>query len=231
MTQPGRQADKFLESKTLKDMRRGAQVCSPGPERRHAWKAVQARHRLELKEWHTKLNGKRDWRAYRAQKQLARTREWEHYLLDDENWQSALKLHFEGIFHKEDPTLVAQQMRGMKLELAYLCKTHAWHPFNLTELKVTQGRWPKRKAAGPDSIIHEALSFLLQDDKWAHRNLYILNDAFIGATCSWSYAVHSTSSTPFASYNGVQEDDSLSRCCWRSAKSRECQESGEDPFT
>ena len=104
-------------------------------------------HKLELKQWHIKLNeaaSKRDWRAYRAQKQFARTREWEHYL----NWQTALKQHFEDIFHKEDPASVASRMQHMRDELTYLCKTHAWHPFQLAELKVTQGRWPRRKSSG-----------------------------------------------------------------------------------
>eukprot|EP00439_Symbiodinium_sp_Y106_P008871 s1528_g1.t1 len=168
MTNPGGPVDKFTESRELKEKRRGAQVTPPGRGRRLAWKEVQAMHKLELKQWHTKLNeaaSKRDWRAYRAQKQLARTREWEHYLLDDANWQTTLKQHFEDIFHKEDPASVASQMQHMRDELTYLCKSHAWHPLQLAELKVTQGRWPRRKAAGPDGIIHEALSVLLLDDK------------------------------------------------------------------
>ena len=156
MTNPGRLMDKFTESKELKHKRRGAQAVPPGVALRTAWKEVQALHRLELKRWHTKLNeaaSKKDWRAYRAQKQLARTHEWEHYLLDDANWRATLKQHFEDIFHKEDPASVSSQMQGMHNEL---CKQSPWHPFQLAELKVTQGRWPRRKAAGPDGIKHEA---------------------------------------------------------------------------
>ena len=185
MTNPGRAMDKFTESRELKEKRRGAQATPPGPGRRLAWKEVQAMHKLELKQWHVKLNeaaSKRDSRAHRAQKPLARTREWERYLLDDANWQTTLKQHFEDIFHKEDPASVASRMQHMRDELTYLCKTHAWHPFQLAELKVTQGRWPRRKAAGPDGITHEALSVLMLDDKWAHRILYILNDAFYRGT-------------------------------------------------
>ncbi|CAE7795568.1 CPK2 [Symbiodinium sp. CCMP2592] len=96
-----------------------------------------------------------DWRAYRAQKRLAHTREWEHYLLDA-NCQS----------HMRD-------------ELTKICKRTEWHPFQLAELKITQGRWLRRKAAGPDGVIHEALSVVLTDTKWTHRILYVINDAFL----------------------------------------------------
>ena len=86
--------------------RRAAQLVPPRPERKSTWKQVQATLRAERKAWHTKLHeaaSKRDWRAYRAHKQLLRTRESKHYLLNDENWQGALKTHFEGIFNKEAP--------------------------------------------------------------------------------------------------------------------------------
>ena len=57
---------------------------------------------------------KRDWRAYRAHKQLARTRHWEHHLINAENWQELLRSHFEGIFH---------QASDIQVHMAYL-KTH-----------------------------------------------------------------------------------------------------------
>ena len=47
---------------------------------------------------------------------------------------------------------------------------------------MTQAKWPRRKAAGPDGIVHEALFFLMQNDMWAHRILYILNDAMYRGT-------------------------------------------------
>ncbi|CAE7889846.1 CPK2, partial [Symbiodinium necroappetens] len=185
MTNPGRAMDKFDETKKLKQLRREAQRTPPGPARRTAWKEVQAMHRQEKKQWHTKLNeaaSKQDWRSYRAQKHLLRTREWEHYLLDDANWQGTLKHHFEGIFYKEDPSQVTLQITEMRRELARLCKVTPWHPFTLEELQVTEGRWPRRKAAGPDGIIHEALSQLLRDDTWMHRIVYLINDIFYKGT-------------------------------------------------
>ena len=43
-------------------------------------------------------------------------------------------------------------------------------------------RWPRRKAAGPDGIVHEAIQALMEDPVWAHRIRYILNDAFYKGT-------------------------------------------------
>ncbi|CAE7249482.1 pol, partial [Symbiodinium necroappetens] len=173
------------ESANLRRARREAQVTPPGPDRKAAWKRVQALANAEKKLWHTKLHeaaSKRDWRAYRAHKQLLRTREWEHYLLDDTNWQGALKTHFEGIFKKEEADTVARHLATRKDQLARACKTTRWIPFTIEELQVTQAKWPRRKAAGPDGIVHEALFFLMQDDLWAHRILYILNDALYRGT-------------------------------------------------
>ena len=185
MTNPGRDMEKFQESTTLRRARREAQVTPPGPDRKSAWKRVQALANAEKKQWHTKLHeaaSKRDWRAYRAHKQLLRTREWEHYLLDDANWQGALKTHFEGIFKKEEAGAVARHLAAKQGQLTRLCKTTRWIPFTVEELQVTQAKWPRRKAAGPDGIVHEALFFLMQNDLWAHRILYILNDAMYRGT-------------------------------------------------
>ena len=151
MTNPGRDMEKYKESSNLKRARSKA-----------AWKRVQALANAEKKLWHTKLHeaaSKRDWRAYRAHKQLLRTREWEHYLLDDANWQGALKTHFEGIFKKEEADTVARHLAARKDQLARSCKTTRWIPFTIGELQVTQAKWPRRKAAGPDGIVHEAMKF------------------------------------------------------------------------
>ena len=185
MTVRGRDSERFRESKDLKAARRRAQQVPPGPERKAAWKQVQATVRDERKAWHTKLHeaaSKRDWRAYRAHKQLLRTREWEHYLLDDENWQGALKAHFETIFKKEAPDQVARHIRERGEQLSRLCKQADWKPFTFEELQVTQARWPRRKAAGPDGIVHEALRVLTLDHKWSWRILYVLNDALYRGT-------------------------------------------------
>ncbi|OLP77028.1 hypothetical protein AK812_SmicGene42966, partial [Symbiodinium microadriaticum] len=139
MTNPGRDMEKYKESSNLKRARSKA-----------AWKRVQALANAEKKLWHTKLHeaaSKRDWRAYRAHKQLLRTREWEHYLLDDANWQGALKTHFEGIFKKEEADTVARHLAARKDQLARSCKTTRWIPFTIGELQVTQAKWPRRKAA------------------------------------------------------------------------------------
>ncbi|CAE7292357.1 pol [Symbiodinium microadriaticum] len=185
MTKPGRDMEKYKESPTLRRARREAQTTPPGPDRKAAWKRVQALANAEKKAWHTKLHeaaSKRDWRAYRAQKQLLRTREWEHYLLDDSNWQGALKTHFEGIFKKEEANTVARHIANKKAQLERYCKTTRWIPFTIEELQVTQAKWPRRKAAGPDGIVHEALFFLMQDDLWSHHILYILNDTLYRGT-------------------------------------------------
>ncbi|CAE7250880.1 unnamed protein product [Symbiodinium sp. KB8] len=199
MTNPGRDMEKYKESPELKRVRREAQTTPPGPGRKAAWKRVQALANAEKKLWHTKLHeaaSKRDWRAYRAHKQLLRTHEWEHYLLDDTNWQLALKTHFEGVFKKEATDSVARHLATKKDQLARLCKTTRWLPFTIEELQVTQEKWPRRKAAGPDGIVHEALFFLMQDDLWAHRILFILNDALYRGTAPRKRSHHPPTKNP-----------------------------------
>ena len=105
------------------------------------------------------------------------TREWEHYLLDDDIWQGTLKQHFESIFNKQEQDIAEVHIKQKQHQLAALCRKSRWAPFTMEELRITQVRWPRRKAAGPDGIVHEALYVMMQDGKWAHRILYILNDA------------------------------------------------------
>ena len=117
----------------------------------------------ERKAWHTKLHeaaSKRDWTAYRAHKQTLRTREWEHYLLDDDNWQTTFKTHLEAIFKKKRSEAVAHRLEKRRHQVAKLCKVARWVPFTLEELRVTQAKWTKQWDQTPSSTGHSTSSCL-----------------------------------------------------------------------
>ncbi|OLP96103.1 Retrovirus-related Pol polyprotein from type-1 retrotransposable element R2 [Symbiodinium microadriaticum] len=67
-------------------------------------------------------------------------------------------------------------METIRHRITRRCKDFPWIPFSEEELKAVRKRWKNSKACGPDSISHESLKILEQDDRWRSMLLYVFND-------------------------------------------------------
>ena len=179
ITTPGRHLNVFRESPELRRLRRHILHMPPGDDRKMQWKALAKQRRSEHREWQTEqltLAGKQWWQSKRAVDNEKHDNAWELRLRGDERWRETLQKHFGGIFHKGDIIAVARRMETIRHRITRRCKDLPWIPFSEEELKAVRKRWKNSKACGPDSISHESLKILEQDDRWRSLLLYVFND-------------------------------------------------------
>ena len=179
ITTPGRHLCVFRESPELRQLRRHILHMPAGDDRKMQWKALAKQRRAEHRQWQTEQltwAGKQWWQSKRAVDNEKHDNAWELRLRGDERWRETLQKHFGGIFHKGDITVVARRMEAIRHRITRRCKDFPWTPFSEEELKTVRKRWKNSKACGPDSISHEALKVLEQDDRWRAMLLYVFND-------------------------------------------------------
>ncbi|OLP90095.1 Retrovirus-related Pol polyprotein from type-1 retrotransposable element R2 [Symbiodinium microadriaticum] len=179
ITVPGKQIDVFRESKSMKRMRHHILQMTPGDERKELWKQLARQRREEHRAWlKQKLTqaGKQHWRDKQAVDNEKCNNAWELRLRSDDRWRDTLVKHFGGIFDKSDSALVDLRFAVIFHRLTAQCKQARWRPFSEEELKAVRKRWKNSKACGPDSISHEALKVLEQDDFWRRQLLRVFDD-------------------------------------------------------
>ena len=179
ITTPGRRLNVFRESPELRRLRRHILHMPAGDDRKMQWKALAKQRRAEHRQWQTEQltwAGKQWWQSKRAVDNEKHDNAWELRLRSDERWRETLQKHFGGIFHKGDIVVVARRMEAIRHRITRRCKDFPWVPFSEEELKTVRKRWKNSKACGPDSISHEALKVLEQDDRWRAMLLYVFND-------------------------------------------------------
>ncbi|CAE7190571.1 NSNH, partial [Symbiodinium necroappetens] len=179
ITVPGKQIDIFRESKHTKRLRHRILQMAPGDERKQMWKMLAKQRREEHRTWQAqKLTqaGKAHWREKQAVDNEKHNNAWELRLRSDDRWRETLVKHFGGIFDKSDSAMVDLRFAVILHRMTGRCKFARWQPFTEEELKAVRKRWKNGKACGPDSISHEALKVLEQDDYWRGQLLHVFND-------------------------------------------------------
>ena len=126
----------------------------------------------------TKLHaaGEGFWQSKKAVDQDKHDSSWELHLRGQDRWRETLAEHFGSIFNKLDPAMVATRMRGILSRITRQCKNTPWKPFSVEEIKAVRKRWKNGKSCGPDSISHEALKILENNDYWCAQLLRLFDD-------------------------------------------------------
>ena len=117
-----------------------------------------------------------DWNVKKVLVETSRDHSWEMALTEKDDWKTALRLHFEGIFHKQQPGGVATRMKKILHRLSYLCKSTPWQPFTMEDLYAIRLKWKNGKSCGPDMVSHEGLKAMLPHPVWGERLCELFND-------------------------------------------------------
>ncbi|CAE7513376.1 pol [Symbiodinium necroappetens] len=179
ITIPGKQIDVFRESKEIKQFRRRVLEMEPGTDRKQLWKQLAKQRRDEHRAWQNQKlaqAGKKHWQDKQAVDNEKHSQAWELRLRSDDRWRETLTKHFGRIFHKSDSAVVDLHFAVILHRMAGQCKLVRWRPFTEEDLKAVRKRWKNGKACGPDSVSHEALKVLEQDDHWRGILLHVFND-------------------------------------------------------
>ena len=179
ITETRRRGQGFKESSQLKQLRQHALREQPGGERRNLWKAVRKLQLQEQRAWKKRAMHKiaeQDWNVKKVLVETSRDHSWEMALTEKDDWKTALRLHFEGIFHKQQPGGVATRMKKILHRLSYLCKNTPWQPFTMEDLYAIRLKWKNGKSCGPDRVSHEGLKAMLPHPVWGERLRELFND-------------------------------------------------------
>ena len=179
LTETRRRGQGFKESNQLKQLRRDALQEQPGGERRNLWKSVRKLQLQEQRAWKKLAMRKiaeQDWNVKKVLVETSRDHSWEMALTEKDDWKTTLRLHFEGIFHKQKPGEVATRIKIIMHRLSYLCKNTPWKPFTMEDLYAIRLKWKNGKSCGPDMVSHEALKAMLPHPVWGERLRELFND-------------------------------------------------------